>query len=54
VEWNPSPCEKIGSVIIGYIVYSVFAYNVFAPVYWYRLYRNMKRALPLDEPIADR
>ena len=29
--------------VVGYLFYSLANYTVFAPVYWYFLFRNLKR-----------
>lgn len=30
-------------IIIGYLLYSMTAYFIFAPIYWFFLFRNLKR-----------
>jgi ribosomal protein L40E len=30
-------------IIVGYLVYSLSCYTVFAPIYWYRFFKNLKR-----------
>jgi hypothetical protein len=42
-------------IIVGYVLYSLISYVIFAPIYWYFLYRNLKRGclehnLHPDEP----
>jgi hypothetical protein len=30
-------------IVVGYLLYSLACYLVFAPIYWYRLFRNLRR-----------
>lgn len=39
--------------VTGYLLLSVSVYVVFAPVYWYFLFRNLRRCAVLEEDLAD-
>lgn len=30
-------------IIIGYVLYSLFSYFIFAPLYWFFLFKNLRR-----------
>lgn len=38
---------------VAYLLLSVSVYVVFAPVYWYFLFRNLRRCAALEEDLAD-
>lgn len=33
-------------VVVGYLLFSLGSYSIFAPVYWYLLFRNLRRHIP--------
>lgn len=39
-------------IVIGYVLYSLISYIVFAPVYWFFLFKNLKRSATEDGSIA--
>jgi hypothetical protein len=41
-------------IIAGFILYSLTSYTVFAPVYWWRLYQNLKRSQKSSGGLVDK
>lgn len=41
---------KNSFLIFGYLLFSAVEYTIFAPVYWYCLFRNLKRRQPEELP----